>query len=220
LKAQVKDLRRAQFGQSSERLNEQIEDVEQLIDELAENHAASTACCQAILGAVCDKKNSAPMKQQAVRKPLPDHLPHERIEHQAPSVCTSCGSARLTCIGVDERKVLEIVSAHFKVIVHARPRIGCRDCETIMQAPLPNLPIERGMLGPGLLTHVAVSKYCYHLPLNRQSEMYENLGVQRSTIADWIGRMEFLLKLLADEIGRHVREGTSIHADDVFVVMG
>jgi chromosome segregation ATPase len=62
LKAQVKDLRRAQFGQSSERLNEQIEDVEQLIDELEENHAAATARYQAILGAVCDDKTSAPVK--------------------------------------------------------------------------------------------------------------------------------------------------------------
>jgi transposase len=108
------------------------------------------------------------------------------------------------------------VPAHFKVIVHARPRVSCRDFETIMQAPLPNLPIERGTPGPGLLAHVAASKYGYHLPLNRQSEMYEKLGmhIERSTMADWIGRMEFLLKPLADEIGRHVREGTSIHADD------
>jgi transposase len=93
---------------------------------------------------------------------LPLHLPRERIEHPATCVCPECGSRRLTCIGTDEREVLEYVPSHFKVVVRARPKMSCRDCETIAQAPLPTLPIERGLPGPGLLAHVIVSKYCDH----------------------------------------------------------
>jgi hypothetical protein len=62
--------------------------------------------------------------------------------------------------------------ASFKVIRHVRPKLSCRVCETIVQAPMPSLPIERGKPGPGLLAHVLVGKYADHLPLYRQSEIY------------------------------------------------
>ena len=42
-------------------------------------------------------------------------------------------------IGTDEREVLEYVPSHFKVIVHARPKMSCRECETITQPPMPEL---------------------------------------------------------------------------------
>jgi len=60
------------------------------------------------------------------------------------------------------------------------------------------LPIERGLPGPGLLAHVLVAKYCDHLPLHRQSVIYGRSGVdiERSTMADWVGQMAFLLQPL------------------------
>ena len=77
--------------------------------------------------------------------------------------------------------------------------MSCRTCETITQPPMPSLPIERGLPGPGLLAHVLVSKYCDHLPLYRQSGIYARDGVEidRSTMAEWVGRMAFLLEPLA-----------------------
>jgi transposase len=151
-----------------------------------------------------------------VRRALPAHLPRERIQHEAACVCLSCGGTNLTVIGTDEREVLEYVPSHFKVIVHLRPKLSCRACETITQAPMPSLPIERGVPGPGLLAHVLTSKYCDHLPLHRQSAIYARDGVEieRSTMADWVGRTAFLLEPLADAIARHVRTGETIHADD------
>ena len=83
-------------------------------------------------------------------------------------------------------EVLELAPARFKVVRHVRPEPSCRTCERIVQAPLPSLPIERGRAGPGLLAHVLVSKYCDHLPLYRQSEIYARDGVDlaRSTLAN------------------------------------
>lgn len=94
-----------------------------------------------------------------MRRALPEHLPRERVEHEAACACPACGGTRLTRIGTDEREVLEYVPSHFKVIVHARPKMSCRDCEAITQAPLPWLPIERGLPGPALLAHVLTAKY-------------------------------------------------------------
>jgi transposase len=98
-------------------------------------------------------------------------------------------------IGQDEREVLEYIPASFKMIQHIRPKMSCRACETIVQAPMPSLPIERGRPGPGLLAHVAIAKFCDHLPLHRQSAIYAREGVEldRATMADWMGKAVFLL---------------------------
>jgi hypothetical protein len=50
---------------------------------------------------------------------------------------------------LNERDVLEYVPSSFKVIQHLCPKLSCRSCETIVQAPMPALPIERGRPGPG-----------------------------------------------------------------------
>lgn len=75
---------------------------------------------------------------------------------------------------------------------------------------------ERGLPGPGLLAHVLVSKYCDHLPLYRQNVIYAREGVEidRSTLAEWVGHMAFLLNPLVEAIAQHVRSGAAIHADD------
>ena len=77
-------------------------------------------------------------------------------------------------------------------------------------------PIARGLAGPGLLAHVLVSKYCDHLPLYRQSEIYAREGVEleRSTLADWVGQCSALLRA-AGRRARALRAGgPKLHADD------
>jgi transposase len=212
LKAQLAQLKRAHFGRSSEKLGEQVEQMELLIGEMEECRASDTARREAKGTAASTRRE----KSIPVRQALPAHLPRERVEHGAACVCPKCGSERLTRIGTDEREVLEYVPSHFKVIVHSRPKMACRNCEAVTQEPMPSLPIERGIPGPGLLAHVLISKYCDHLPVYRQSMIYARDGVEldRSTMADWVGKMAFLLEPLAECIGGYVRSGGVIHADD------
>ncbi len=214
LKMQLALLRRARFGRSSEKLDRDIEQLELLIGELEEGRSENSERME-------DAKPSSspsPRKESSppARRALPEHLPRERVEHEPNCVCPACGGTNLTVIGTDERELLEYVPSHFKVVVHSRPRISCRDCETITQPPLPSLPIERGTPGPALLAHVLTAKYCDHLPLYRQSAIYAREGVEldRSTLCDWVGRMAFHLAPLAEEIAEHVRAGEAIHADD------
>ena len=70
--------------------------------------------------------------------------------------------------------------------------------------------------GPSLLAHVLVSKYADHLPLYRQSQIYrrEHVDLDRSTLADWVGRSTSLIEPLCEAIERHVMDGVAIHADD------
>jgi transposase len=65
-------------------------------------------------------------------------------------------------VGQDVTEILDYVPGRFEVIRHVRPALSCRRCETMTQAPMPSLPIERGRPGPGLVAHVLVGKYADH----------------------------------------------------------
>jgi len=204
LRGELARLKRARFGQSSEKISRQIDLLELVIGDMEEAEAEDEARTASTSSA---GQWAASVSRQGNRRPLPDHLPREIVTHPGPCACPACGSDKLRKITDDKREVLEYIPSHFKVVVHVRPKLSCRDCETISQAPMPTLPIERGRSGAALLAHVAVSKYCDHLPLNRQSEIYAREGVEleRSTMADWIGRMACLLAALSEAIGVYAR---------------
>lgn len=213
LKMQLAILRRARFGRSSERLDRDIEQLELLISDIEESEAERQARTEA---SDSGPASSAPEKKPSTRTPLPDHLPLETVVHDAPCVCPTCGGTKFGRIGADEREVLEYVPSHFKRVLNVRPKMSCRACETIVQAPSPTLPIDKGRPGPALLAHVIAAKYCDHLPLHRQSGIYGRSGVEidRSVLAGWVGHMAGLLAPLAERIARHVRAGSAIHVDD------
>jgi transposase len=216
LKAQLAILKRARYGRSSEKLEGEIEQLELMIGELEEGEAESQARTAATQPAPTTEGSPRPRREPTGRKPLPDHLPRETVQHPAACACPRCGGTRLTRIGIDVTEVLEYVPSHFKVIRHERPKLSCRSCEAISEPPLPALPIERGRPGPGLLAQVLIAKYCDHLPLYRQSAIYARSGVEleRSTLADWVGQSAFLLDPLAQAIAAHARSGGVLHADD------
>ena len=208
LKHQLAGLRRHQFGSRSERLDQlemRLEDEE--IAEAAEAPAVGT---EVETGAAQAHEPAKPS-----RKPLPDHLPrHDEILSPG-EACLSCGGG-LKALGEDITEELEYVPGRFVVNRIKRPRMACTCCERMHQAPLPSRPIEKGRPGPGLLAHVLISKYGDHLPLYRQSQIYarEGIELERSTLAGWVGQSARLLEPLAEAIGRHVRQGQAIFADD------
>ena len=112
--------------------------------------------------------------------------------------------------------MLEKIPARFKVIRHIRPKLSCRCCETIIQAPSPDLPIEKGRPGPGLIANVVVGKYLDGLPLYRQSAILarEGIEIERATLADWVGHAAWWVVPLAALIGAHVMAAPVIHTDD------
>ena len=212
LRAQLAALRRQQYGQSSERLDAEIAQLELRLEDLEENEAEH----QATRPDPPSPDAQPRPRTKAVRRPLPDHLPRETVVHEPATLCTCCGPGKLARLGEDVTEVLEKIPARLKVIRHVRPRYACRVCEAVFQAPAPDLPIERGRPGPGLIAHVAVSKYCDGLPLFRQSVILAREGVEidRVTLADWIGRAAWWLAPLARLIGTTVMTQPVLHTDD------
>jgi transposase len=219
IKAQLAMLRRARFGRSSEKLDREIEQLELMIGDCEEGLAESTARAEQAEPKTASPAPAKKPYKPTGRKPLPPHLPREQVTHVPQDACGCCGGTVLRKIADEVTEVLEYVPSSFKVVQHVRPKMSCRACETIVQAPLPSLPIERGRPGPGLLAHVAVSKYADGLPLHRQSEIYarQDVDIERSTMAEWIGRTAALLSPLTEAIGRHVCAGPVLHADDTTV---
>lgn len=67
-----------------------------------------------------------------------------------------------------------------------------------------------------MLAHVLVSKYADHLPLYRQSEIYEREGLEldRSTLAGWVGGASEALAPLVEQLRRYVMSAGKLHGDD------
>ena len=217
LKLLLSQLRRMQFGRKSEKLGRQIEQLELRLEDLQQARAAAQNTPAAESCSPQTPQSTA--KAKPVRQPLPEHLPRQIQTHvPKPSACPDCGG-ELRKLSEDVSEMLEYVPESFRVIRHVRPKLSCRQCERIVQAPAPSRPIARGLAGPGLLAHVLVSKYADHLPLYRQCEIYERQGIEleRSTLADWVGGTSELLDPLVEALRRYVMAAGKLHADDTRV---
>jgi transposase len=210
LKVQIARLKRLSFGASSERMNRELEQLEFKLEELeaAEAEAQASAKPAQDLEPV-----QAPFP--ASRRKLPDHLTRIVEVHEPACTCAVCGGA-MRKVSEDVTEVLDYVPGRFEVIRHVRPAYSCRRCEAMAQAQMPALPIPRGQAGPGLLAHVLVAKFCDHIPLYRQAQIYARDGVDldRAQLADWAGKAAWLLVPLVERIGAHVTAGQVLHADD------
>ena len=219
LKYAIRKLRHERFGQSSER-GELLDQLELQLADLEEDAAQAEAAAR-MAAAAAGEKITVPSfeRRKPARRPLPEHLPRERIVYPGPLACPCCGGGTLRKIGEDVTETLELIPRQWKVIQHVREKFSCRACEAITQPPAPSHPIARGRAGPKLLAHILFSKYGLHLPLNRQSAVYEREGIDLdvSTLADWVGAAAETLMPLVEAIRTHVFAAERIHGDDTTV---
>ncbi|HET8613247.1 MAG TPA: IS66 family transposase, partial [Sphingomonas sp.] len=207
LRAQLARLRRMTFGTSSEKLHEEIAQLELALEEY-EAEAATI-----------DERAAAakPERPRPVRA-LPPHLPRDEIIHEPATgacTCPSCGG-ELRRLGTDADEQLDVAPANWRVVRNVRPKYSCRACEAIVQAPAPVKAIARGKATFATLAHVVVAKFDHHLPLYRQAEMMTAQGVDidRSTLAGWAGQAAHLLDPIVERIREEGLKSSKIHADD------
>jgi len=211
----IAKLRRMQFGRSSEKIGRRIEQLELQLEEL-EAAAAPEPVAEPASSPTVGIDSVPEDRAPARRRKLPSHLPRETRTHPPKEEsCAKCGGA-FRKLGEDVSEMLEYIPASFKVIRHVRPRLCCPGCERVVQAPAPTRPIERSFAGAGLLAHVLTAKFCDHLPLHRQSEIYAREGVEldRSTLAKWVGGTSALLEPLVEALRRYVISADKLHGDD------
>ncbi|EPT1595869.1 IS66-like element ISEc8 family transposase, partial [Escherichia coli] len=209
LQAQLDKLRRMNFGSRSEKVSRRIAQMEADLNRLQKESDTLT-------GRVYDPAVQRPLRQTRTRKPFPESLPRDekRLLPAAPC-CPNCGGS-LSYLGEDTAEQLELMRSAFRVIRTVREKHACTQCDTIVQAPAPSRPIERGIAGPGLLARVLTSKYAEHTPLYRQSEIYGRQGVElrRSLLSGWVDACCRLLSPLEEALHGYVMTDGKLHADD------
>ncbi|MEI4509305.1 IS66 family transposase [Sphingopyxis sp. CCNWLW253] len=204
LRHQLAQLRRMTFGQSSEKLELALEELEGEA-EVADSRTA----------------DRTPVQRPAPVRALPDHLPRaeRRIEPEAGNcTCPDCGGA-LRPLGQDSDEQLNVAPVQWRAIRTVRPKYSCRACDKIVQAPAK--AIARGKASFATLAHVVVHKFDHHLPLYRQAEMMaaQGIDIDRSTLAGWAGQAAHLLDPIVSRIREEGLKAAKLHTDDTPVPM-
>lgn len=230
LKAQIDKLKRMLFGQSSEKLRNKLEkkirEAERRLGEMEGRLNTAKGCLEAATAVTAESdvvevpeepaERPASPRRPSSRKPLPAELPRETVVIEPmETACPGCGG-ELAALGETVTEQLDIINNAFKVIETVRPKLACRKCDAIVQAPLPAKPIERSYASPGLLARILVSKYVEHIPLYRQCDIYarHGLGLSRNTLDRWVLELAEKLRPLAEVVNNHVLEAGKVHADD------
>jgi transposase len=210
LRQKLNALARRLFGVSSEALNPaQL----QLLLQLPELAAQPVEPLPA--PPVVEKRLPAGRKARALR--LPEHLPvvEEVIEpepvKQAP--------ADWRCIGQEVSEQLDYEPAHFLCRRTIRKKYVHRtEVDPVpVIAPLPERLLDRSLPAPGLLAHILVSKYCDHLPLYRQEQIYaqrHQIQLPRQTLARWVALAADWLKPIYEQIRTGVMAGGYVQVDE------
>lgn len=84
-------------------------------------------------------------------------------------------------------------------------------------APLPDKLQERCIAAPGLLAQILVSKYCDHLPLYRQEQIYlqrHGVWLPRQSMAQWVGLAAHWLRPIYEQIRTGVMAGGYVQIDE------
>src|SRR5271168_592960 len=208
----IKELQRHRFGRRAETLPEDqlllgLEDVEQI---------AASGDAEGEAAAPAERAHRA-ARRRMNRGSLPAHLPRiELVVDIEDHSCPCCRNA-LHRIGEDRSERLDIIPAQMRVLVVRRPKYACRACEeVVVQAPAPARLIEGGLPTEMTVAQVLVSKYADHLPLYRQAQIYARQGINldRSTLADWVGRAAFMLRPVHERLLARLKQRPRLFADE------
>jgi transposase len=157
------------------------------------------------------------------RRPLPSHLPRQRVELDVPEaekIC-ACGQAK-TRIGEAVSEKLEYVPSSLRVIETARLKYACPRChDGGVAAPVPPQAIEKSLAAEGLLAHVVVSKYVDHLPLHRLERIFlrQDVDLSRTTLCGWVADVAAALAPIGDQLRREITTATYLQTDDTSVTI-
>jgi transposase len=155
------------------------------------------------------------------RRPLPESLPRIEVVHELDANDRHCehDGAALTEIGEVTSEQLDIIPAQIRVIRHVRKQYACECGQCIKTAPLPAQPIPKSLASPGLLAHVVVSKYQDALPLYRQEQILQRIGVElgRATLANWMIEAGQLIQPLVNLMRDRLLAGDLVQMDETTV---
>ena len=225
LKEEVQLLRRKLFDKAAEKYkNEhQVFDEPKVSSEDLEADQAIEKASEELDEKTNDinEKEIEKVRKKPGRRPIPADYPRVDIVHdlnESEKIC-SCGCA-LTQFGEEVSEQLDVIPAKIYVKRHRRLKYACKNCqENVKIAPVQEQAIAKCLAAPGLLAYSAILKYDDHLPLYRQSEVWERLGVDisRSTLSSWIVKIGDAVSPLIQNMQKHIVASGYVMADETTV---
>lgn len=151
------------------------------------------------------------------RMKLPEHLRRETIILQPDTDVTG-----LKKIGDEISEVLDYTPGELYVKQYIRPKYVAPLNDTnsaVITASMPERLMEKCMAGEGLVAQILVDKYADHLPLHRQLQRFERVGltIAQSTINDWVKAALTHLIALYQTHKQLVLASLYLHADETTI---
>jgi len=213
---QIRLFQRQRFGASSEKFPADQQDLfneaEALVDE-EEPEAVAQGSSD-----VSEAAATARPQKKRGRQALPAELPRVDIVHDLPEAQRCCPEGHaLKVIGEEISEQLDIIPAKIQVLRHIRKKYACPCCEAhVKTAPLPPQPIPKSNASPGLLAYLVTAKFLDALPLYRQSQILQRLGldIARGTLAAWMIRCAELIQPLINLLQEQLLQYDIQHMDE------
>lgn len=173
-----------------------------------------------------------PAEQPKQQRPAPktktrqsyDNLPILKEHYYEPE---GIDLSRYRKIGEEVTYVVEFKPGMLYRVAHIRPKYGLKDStedvergQGVIIAPMPLLPIYKGIPGASLLAEILLQKYEYHLPFYRQIKQFAHLGMtslKETTLVGWFKRTMELLRPLYDTLVEQVFKSDYCQADETTV---
>ena len=180
LKQELADLKRLIFGQKRERFIPGNSD-HQLSFGLGLEASASLE--EATEHITYQRKKKTSKYTPHSRQELPLHLERREIIIEPQE-----DTAGLTKIGEEITEELDYEPGNLFVNRYIRPKYALTESEGVIIGDLPSRPIDKGIPGPGLLSHIFISKFVDHLPLYRQRQQFkrQDVDLSASTLDNWV----------------------------------
>ncbi|MCK5675879.1 MAG: transposase, partial [Verrucomicrobia bacterium] len=220
LKEKVHFLMKKLFGRSSERLNP--DQMQLALEELADLQEALELA--EALADEAEEPQEKPESNRGKRKPLdakiPEDLPVETVVIEPDEV--KANPELWVKIGEERTEQLDVVPTRFFKVVTIRPKYKKIDDRSVapVVAPAPKRLIENSYASAGLILHIILGKYCDHLPLYRQEQIFkQRFGVEisRKTMGGWMHLMANWLSLIYEALRNEIRVSGYIQADETFI---
>jgi transposase len=209
LRQKIDLLVRRVFGSSSERLDKtQLE----LLAEARQPLSESSAITNEVPPTVSPKRS---YQQRTLR--LPENLPV--VEEVIDPALVKQKPEDWRCIGQEVSEQLDFEPGRFlRRRTVRRKYVHRMDLNRApAMAPLPERLLDRSLPAPGLLAHILVGKYCDHLPLYRQEQIFaqrHHVHLPRQTLARWVELAAGWLKPIYEHIRTGVMAGGYVQVDE------
>lgn len=203
---------RAQYGSKSEKFIDP--DQMKLFEDMDEDEVDSII-------EESEKKVPAAKHKHGRRKMSEDTLPRKDVIHDVPEgkkICDECFS-EMQEVGEEIFERYEHIPASYHIERHVKKKYACKCGQCMVTAKMPKQPIDKGIAGPGLIADIAISKFCDHIPLYRQSEIKERSNLYMPTSTLWnieLGGMRALLPLY-ELMKRDIQKSFVIQMDETFI---